>query len=351
MRFTCDRDMLAEAVTAVAQGLPARASDPVYLGLLVHASHDLAQLTASDGDTTFNKAIDAEIAEPGEVIVPRIFPEMIRSLAGQAVTVTADRKLGTVSCGRSMFTFSVEPGEKYPFPLLDVPVLGEVDGEQFRQALKKVLPAADPDNPVAALTTVMLQAGTGLSLVATDKYAMAYSRCDMGQPDHAGRIALLPGRLAQRIAKMDGEQLYIGWDEGRIGVRSGRFTITCKQMEGQFPKQWTMILKEKENWTDLPQGLAAAVKRAALTLGEKEPVHLQFGNELTVSTQGSKAGFAESFPLEFAGETVYARTGAGMLLDALACCDQVCAEQDKPLLFRGENARYLIQIRRGDVLA
>lgn len=356
MKFRAERAEFARAVASVAQGLPVRPANPVQLGMLVHAEKDLIQLTASDGDTTFNMAVPGEIGEEGSFIFPRVFPDTVKSLAGNDIDIEVKDNQGTLACGRSKYTFSVEDGKSYPFPLLDVPELGEADGEAFRTALKQVLPAASKDNPVPALTAIMLVTRMGeLTLVATDKYALACSELDweQGDCDYDDMTCLLLARLAERVARMDGERVRIGWDDKRFQARSGGFTITCRLMDGQFPKQWDKILKAEGNWTRLPEDLASVVKRAALALHPADGggIYLDFGddpgNVLTVNATG-KAKFTESLDIELNCEPVSVKVGYEMLLDALQWCDEVLVERGKPLVLRGEGCRWMVQVRRGD---
>lgn len=345
MRFRCERDEFARVVASVAPGLPARPSNPSHMGMLVQADKEMIMVTASDGDTTFNNTVTPEEIEPGGFVFPRIFPEIVKSLTGKEVEVEVAGTSGAIHSGRSSFTFSVEDGEKYPFPLLDVNVPLIVTG--FQDALKKVLPAVDGDNPVPALTTVMIDMHglDGLSLVTTDKYVLAWATCPstlISVTHFPDNPALLPGRLAQRIARMDGETVKVGWDDNRFQVRSGGFTITCRLMDGQFPLQWTKILTMGETWTRLPDDLAATIKRAALVLDDHGAVELEFGPELVVRSDG-KANFIEYLPLEFEG-LVNVKVGYKMLLDALAWCNEVSV--GRPLVFRGEGVKYMVQTRR-----
>lgn len=358
MDFIADRNDLAMAVAAVAPGLPARPVNPAHLGVLVGALGEVAQVTAADGASVLNCVFDAETSENGQFVFPRIFPEVAKSLPGERVRIQVEGLTGTVTSGKTTFTFPVIPGGNYPFSLLDVPVIGEVDGPEFRMALRKVLPAVSRDNPLPALTAVMLYLDIGkLMLAATDKYALAVAECDFTShseglefADPGDRQVLLPGRMAEKIARMDGAVMSLGLDKNRIQVRSGGLTLTCPQVDGKYP-QWNMILSLGDQWTQLPDGLADSVKRASLTLGDKEAVVLDFGDELTVRSEGSKGGFAESFPVDYNGEHTIVRVSPSMLSDALAWCGEVCVEQGRPLVFRGHGTRYMIQVRRENAQA
>lgn len=358
MKLTIDRNKLAEAVTSAAQGLSSRPSSPVHAGLLVSAVGEMAQFTASDGFTAYNCITDAESGADGQFFFPRVFTEIVRTLPGGEVGILAEKGIGTVTCGKSRFTFPVLPGTEpggYVIPNLDLPLLGEVDGPEFRMALRKVLPALDLNSVTPAFTAVRMEVGLNLGLVATDSYTIAVSDCDVDVTDcdHEGKVVLLPGRVAEKAARMEGARMALCLDGSTVQVRSGGFSITCPQLSAKYPR-WDIILSMGEQWAKLPEDLGDAVKRAALTLGEKEPVSLSFAaqtdelpGELVVSTDGSKGGFTETFGFdEYKGPPVTVRVGHLLLRDALNWCDEVSVEIGRPLLFRGEGVRYLVQTRR-----
>ena len=321
--------------------------------MLVYAMGEVAQFTASDGDVTLNCVTEADTETDGQFVFPRVFPDVVKSLPGSTIEISAEGTTGTVASGRSTFTFPVSPGEDYPFPSLSLPVIGDMDGPEFRMALRKVLPAASKDNPLPALTAIRLETGAleDLRLVATDKYHLAVSDCglELSDCDHGGKVALLPGRVAEKIVRMDGAGMTLALDDGRIQFRSGGFTVTCTQVDAQGYPKWDFILSMGQDWLQLPGGLADAVKRAVLTLKEKEPVSLIFARgELVVATETDRGCFSESLPVDYEGEQLELLVSPGLLLDALAWCDEISLQGNKPLLLRGPGCRYLVQVRRGN---
>src|SRR5579859_4994749 len=90
MKFTVERDALAEAVTWVARALPARPVVPVLSGLQLRAELDNAQenngpgwltLSCFDYEVSARVRVRADVAEPGTFLVPgRLLVEIVRSL-------------------------------------------------------------------------------------------------------------------------------------------------------------------------------------------------------------------------------------------------------------------------------
>ena len=70
MKFTVERDALAEAVTWVARALPTRPVVAVLGGLLLRAADDGLILSCFDYEVSARMRVAAEVAEPGRSWCP-----------------------------------------------------------------------------------------------------------------------------------------------------------------------------------------------------------------------------------------------------------------------------------------
>ena len=352
MDLSIERNQLAEAVASVSSGLPARPQHPIHLGMLVSAADGLVQVTTSDGQVVMNAMTEGEVSTEGSWVFPRVFAEIAKALPAGEVRIRAENFTVSLACGKARFTFPVQDGSLYPFPSLELPVIGEVDGPEFRMALRKVLPALDSTNATTAMTAVQMgfNIAGDITLVAADHYMIAVAECeyDLLADYRPAPYVLIPGKVAEKFARTDGVRLAVCLDGNRIQVRSGGLSITSALLDEKFPA-WEKAMSGEGEWTQLPEDLREAVKRAALTLGEKEAVMLDFDQiALTVKADGSKGGFMETFQWDYDGSPVNVLVGHQLLLQALNWCDEVCVREGKPLLLRGTGVRYLTQVRRGN---
>ena len=351
MDLTIERNQLAEAVASVSPGLPARPQHPVHAGILVSVLGEIAQFTVTDGQVVMNCITDADSHAGGRFIFPRVFAEVAKALPAGEVRISVENFTGSLACGKARFTFPVLDGRDFPLPPLDLPVVGEADGPEFRMALRKVLPALDSNNATTAFTAIQMgfNIAGDITLVAADHYMIAVAECeyDLLADRRPAPYILIPGKVAEKFARTDGIRLAICLDDNRIQVRSGGLSVTSALLDEKFPA-WEKAMGSGTQWTKLPEDLRDAVKRAALTLGEKEAVMLDFDQiALTVKADGTKGGFMEALQWDYAGGPVNLFVGHQLLLQALGWCDEVCVREGKPLLLRGRGVRYLTQIRRG----
>src|SRR5580658_4395302 len=179
MRFVVERDALAEAVAWIARSLPSRPVLPVLSGLLIQAADDGLTLSCFDYEVSARVSIDADVTEPGTVLVPgRLLAEITRSLPGHPIEVD-DKDDVTLTCGPASFNLVTLPTGEYP-RLPELPRLaGTVDGGVLATAIGQVTPAASRDDTLPMLTAVNVELdGKTMTLAATDRYRLAVRDLD-----------------------------------------------------------------------------------------------------------------------------------------------------------------------------
>lgn len=356
MRFTVQRDALAEAVTWVARALPTRPVVPVLAGLLLRAeredqnqsgSNGPGWLTAScfDYEVSARMRVRAEVAEPGVFLVPgRLLVEIVRSLPAQPVEFGEDPDGISVTCGEASFAVASLPSAEYP-ELPELPQLaGTADGGALAAAIGQVTPAASRDDTLPMLTAVNVElAGETMTLAATDRYRLAVRELGWhpapGFGD-AGRVSLLvPARTLSDAAKMmsAGTEVAImlrpdgdraggtsaaggGAAEAMIGFDAGERRLTARLLAGEFVRYRSRFPDEFGCTADLPaEAFAEAVRRVALVAERGTPVQLTFApGRVTVgaATQG-QARARETVPADFAGDEPVIAFSPHYLLDGV----------------------------------
>ena len=296
MRFTVQRDALAEAVTWVARALPTRPVVPVLAGALLRAeredqnqpeSNGPGWLTAScfDYEVSARMRVRAEVAEPGVFRVPgRLLVEIVRSLPGQPVEFGDDPDGISVTCGEASFAVARLPSGEYP-ELPELPQLaGTADGGALATAIGQVTPAASRDDTLPMLTAVNVElAGTTMTLAATDRYRLAMRELGwkpapgFGDADRVSLLVL--ARTLSDAAKMmsAGTEVAImlearrrpvrrrvrrrGAAEAMIGFGAGERRLTARLLAGEFVRYRSRFPDEFGCTADLPaEAFAEAVR-------------------------------------------------------------------------------------------
>ena len=367
MKFQVERDVLAEAVGWASRALPARPVIPVLSGLLLQAADDGLTLSCFDYEVSARVEVNAQIAEPGTVLVPgRLLAEITRSLPSLPVEFADDPEGVSLTCGSASFTLVTLPVEEYP----DLPELpytaGTVDGGVLAAAISQVTPAASRDDTLPLLTGVNIEVdGETMTLAATDRYRLAVRELpwEPAQPGRKGEY-LVPARTLADAARTmapgtpvtirlrsDGisstapspvQNLLNGRDadadapangpasrgrgaaprgaDAMIGFEAGGRRLTTRLIAGEYIKYRSRFPADLACRADMPAGpFTEAVRRVSLVAERGSAVRLSFGaGQVTIEaeTQG-RARARETVRAEFEGPEPVIAFSPHFLLDGI----------------------------------
>jgi DNA polymerase III subunit beta len=352
MRFIVERDTLAEAVAWIARSLPSRPVLPVLSGLLLQAAADGLTLSCFDYEVSARISIDADVTEPGTVLVPgRLLAEITRSLPGHPVEVD-DKDDVTLTCGPASFSLVTLPVGEYP-RLPELPRLaGTVDGGVFATAIGQVTPAASRDDTLPVITGVNVEIeGDTITLVATDRYRLAIRNLGWN-PARPGTTStlLVPAKTLSDAARMmapgvpvqimtrgtDGDPrtkstAASGATEAMIGFESAGRRLTTRLIAGEYIKYSSKFPADFGSHGDMPAApLAEAVRRVALVAERGSSVRLSFEPGRVTIEAGTKgqARARETVAAEFSGDETAIAFSPQYLLDGLAAALTAAADAD-----------------------
>jgi DNA polymerase-3 subunit beta len=353
MRFRVEREALAEALAWVARALPTRPVVPVLSGLRLDAGSGLT-LSCFDYEVAATAQIEADVLEPGTVIVPgRLLAEITRSLPALAVDVATDADGVSVTCGSAEFTLVELPAEEYPALPVPPAVAGTVDGGVLGAAIGQVVPAASRDDTLPMLTGVCLDIdGATLTLAATDRYRLAVQDLTW-EPVRAGlrAAALVPARTLADAARAmtPGVPVSIAFEtgpaepraaksragepktaepragepkpaQGMISFGIGGRRLTVRMIGGEFIRYRSRFPSEFGCQADVPSGpFTEAVRRVSLVADRTSPVRLSFspGKVVIEAQTEGRARAVETVPAEYHGEEPGIAFNPHYLLDGL----------------------------------
>jgi len=354
VKFRVERDVLAEAVTWAARGLPTRPPVPVLAGVLLEADGaGTLTLSAFDYEVSARVSVAADVGEGGTVLVSgRLLADISRNLPAKPVDVVTDGAKVTVTCGASRFTLLTMPVQDYP--ALPAMPQGTVAGDVFTLAVAQVTTAAGRDDTLPILTGVRVEIeGSTITLLATDRYRLAM-RTLTWNPDaaDASAVALVPARTLSDTARALGASADVqialgrtGGGEGLIGFEAGQRRTTSRLLDGEYPKVTSIFPTTTETAAVLTTAsLVEAVKRVALVAERNTPVRLKFTDgQLTIEAgQGEDAQASEAIEASLTGADIEIAFNPQYLLDGLGALHQPWAkfaftQATKPALLTGQD--------------
>ncbi len=288
MKFRVERDVLAEAVTWAARGLPSRPPVPVLAGILIEADEQgTLTLSAFDYEVSARITVAADVAEGGTVLVHgKLLADISRNLPGKPVDVGTDGNKVTVTCGSSRFSLLQMPSDEYPTLPVSPEPSGSIAGDVFTQAVAQVSVAADRSDTLPILTGVRIEIdGSTMTMLATDRYRLALRELTWdpsGSED--GLTVLVPARTLSETARALGPsgtvQLALGQaagGDGLVGFEAGQRRTTTRLLDGDYPKVSSIFPTSVDTEAVVETALLVeAVKRVALVAERNTPVRLRF---------------------------------------------------------------------------
>lgn len=310
MRFRCERDVLAEALTTALRAAPTRSVNPAALqGVKVELRGD--RLTAMATDLELRIQVDEEVAgeQDGVTVLPaRLAADIVRALDAGRVSVVVEDEQATITSGRSEFTVRVRPVEEFPRVTDAITAEVTLEADAFAEALRQVVRAASSDEQRPVLTGVLLASeGEGLRMVATDSYRLAVRDLPGMSVLASGQHVLVPGRALNELGRLlgPGAELVVGLGDREATFRVGAKRLTTRLIEGEFPNYRQLIPQSYPNrLTVSKDALLAAVRRVRLFAIDAAPIRLEMSGEgLELQAIAQDVGEArEHLDAKFEGE-------------------------------------------------
>ncbi len=330
MKFSVDSASLTDSVNWVSRSLSTRPIMTALLGIVIDAQKDVT-LSASDLETSAKSSFNAEIKEPGRVLVPgRLLTEISKALPNKTVTFQLEGSRVLVTAGSAKFTLPTLPLNEYP----NLPNLPETSGtiasELFATAVNQVAVAAGRDDSLPTLTGIHIDiTKETITLAATDRYRLAVREINWTPNDpELTTTALLRARTladaARTIANTKNVSISIAPtsnNERLVGFASDAKTMTSRQLDGSFPPYRHLLPSETSaNAVIEVAKLLDSVRRVALVTDKTVPLRLKFNNN-TLQLEagaGDEAQATEELEINYNGEAIDIAFNPTFLTDGLS---------------------------------
>ena len=330
MKFHLDRGVLGDAVSWATRTLPVRPAMPILQGvrIVADAGGEL-QLSTFDYEVSAQIRLEAEIEQPGEVLVQgRMLSDIVRALPNKDVSVALEGTKLQVRCGSARFALATLPVEEYPQLPTMPPVAGTVAADVFSDAISQVTVAASKDDTLPLLTGVKVEiSGETMTLMATDRYRLALRELTWNPSSPGAELtALVRGRtlheVARSLATGGGVEIALSDEDSAnlIGFEAGGRRTTSTLVDGDYPPVRRLFPETTAITAVVSTGaLIDAVKRVSLVAERNTPVRLSFseGQVALEAGAGYDAQASEVLEAQLEGEDLVVGFNSGFLLDGL----------------------------------
>ena len=327
MRFTCEKSMLVQGLNIAGRTVAQKSSLSVIEGVLCKAGMGIS-LTGYNMETAITYDIPAEVADPGECILPaKLFGDIIRRLPeGPVTVVVSDDYKVSIRAGYASFTICDESAEDYP-ELPDVnsgrPV--KIPQNRLKELISGTLFAVSENQGRPIHTGVKFEVtDTSITAIAVDGFRLARRTYhpEEGTAREMNFVVPAPGlKEVEKIVSDVEDNASFTLGTKHILFQIGNATLVCRLLEGDF-LDWRKVVP-----TNCPIKLVAdvgdlssSVERVGLIVSEKykSPVRCTFShNELLMRTQTTIGAAEDKCSLAGDGKELEIGFNVRYLADAL----------------------------------
>lgn len=320
MDLYIDRGELIRGLARVQGIVERRTTIPEMSHVMLSASNDSLQMTATDTMITLVANYGAKVKEEGELSVDaQSFFQIARALPESTVHLQViSRNRLQVRCGKAEFQVVGSGADKFPPQLApaEKTKLNVAGGELRRIIEETAFSVCSDENRYGLNGAHMEEVKTDdgesrLRLVTTDGSRLSYSETNFDGDFGMGRRMLLPRKALSEVRKLVDDDAR-RWDV-MFGDRAATFhtddlTLTVRLVDGEFPDYRRVLPASHSRKVTLSRDIFSnALKRVAIVASDRNhSVRFSFEQDkLVLMAQNVDLGEArEEIPIEMDGAPV-----------------------------------------------
>jgi DNA polymerase-3 subunit beta len=329
MKFRSNRSDVARELNLLQGVVEKKNTIPILSHILIEGSGGAEiSLVATDLDVSVTTRCQAELTEPGSIVVnARKLFDIVRNLPEAEIEFwSQENNWVKISCGSSEFKVAGQAKEHFPstpkaaaqslaFPS---PLLNGLIG-------KTIYAITQEESRYALNGSLLLTSGKQVQMVATDGHRLALAAAGPVEgASKEGLKVIVPKKALTELLKLTaGEESEVEFskDDNHLYFGIGKRQLTSRMLAGQFPNYELVLPKNNDKlFTTGTDGIAQAIRRAALMADERShgvKFELSAGR-LSITSQTADVGEArEMIPIDYEGEALSIGFNATYLLDFL----------------------------------
>ena len=327
MRFTCEKSLLVQGLNIAGRTVAQKSSLSVIEGILCKAGLGLT-LTGYNMETAITYAVDAEVSDAGQCILPaRLFGDIIRRLPEGPVTVVVDEGFKvSIRSGYASFTISAESAEDYP----DLPDVGNgrsirIPQNKMKELINGTIFAVSENQGRPIHTGVKFEVENDcVSAIAVDGFRLARRTWHADEPIGRQLSFVVPAAGLKEVEKIlsdSDDDVAFTLGTKHILFQIGSAILVCRLLEGDF-LDWRRVVPTNcpIKLTTHVSDLASSIERVGLIVSEKykSPVRCVFSDNVLQLRTNTTIGAAEDrCPIAGDGKELEIGFNVRYLADAL----------------------------------
>lgn len=342
MKIKCNKQLLMEGISKVQGAVGSNSTIPALEGILFSAGNGYLTLTGYNMEMGITTAIEANIEQPGEVILSaRYFSEIVKKMPSDEITVSVDENLMcTVKSGNSKFAIVGMNSNEFPeLPALSDGISFSFHSELLENMIRMTRFAVAKTDEKPMYTGILCQLEQGkITMVAVDGYRLAIRKENI--TNELELKFIVPEKTLSEILKLLPEKdslIQISVGKRHIIFEIGHILVVSRLLEGEFidyktavpPNHTTSVLVDTRT-------LLESIDRVALLINDRAKVFIKCifdENQIKASCESAIGNADDRIEAEIDGDRIEIGFNSRYLLDALRAVetDKVLLEMSGPL--------------------
>jgi len=330
MKFSCEKNVILEAVGNVIRVIPAKASTPVLEGILIEIKDNVLCMTGSDTEMSVQTTISVESDESKTFIVnAKTFNEMLGKLENGTVEFEIDEKgILHMVCGVIQYDLPTREAELYPtVPFVEKSKTLKFRKKMLHSMLKQTLFSVAQIETRPILKGVLFDiCGNELYIVTTDTFRLSLRNEEFENTFGEDFSFVVPGKAINelvRIMNTDDEEVRLGLASTHAVFEFENTVITTRLLSGEFLKYKTIIPKTFKTEVVLKtEELKRTFERASVLINEKMRtpvrVNFEFDTVMTCCKTPEGSNFYDEIKAVIQGENIEIGLNNKQITDVLS---------------------------------
>ncbi len=333
MNLSIAKDQLIHGLQSVQNIVSSRTTLPILSNVLLRATDNRLELTATDLDVSISCAVEANVKKQGAITVPvRKLFGIVRELASPEIEMEVDEKNATsIRAGASFYKILGLSADEYP-PIQKFKESKKIvlPQEKLKGMLKKTSFAISSDESRYVLNGIFISLKEHkMTMVATDGRRLALVDEEVDIPESSQSEFIVPTKAVNELNRLltDKGDVEIKFTENQLALtltneKGGSVLVISKLVEGNYPNYRQVIPSETKERISLPrEEFLAALRRAQIMTSDKaNSVKLAIGrNNLAITANSPEVGEArETMAIDYKGKDMAIAFNPAYMIEPLS---------------------------------
>lgn len=329
MKFTCNKDILLNAVNSAIKAVSNKTSLPALECFHIIVD-DLVTIEAHDLATGIKCTFEADIMEKGSYLInAKLFSDILRKLPNDEILLSVNENLNIqISCDKSIFDLTVLDDREFPaFPSITKQSNFTINSDVLKEMINQTKFAKSDNESKLIHTGFLFEIENNvLTMVTVDGYRLALRREAIISSSEDKFSFVVPGNALIELEKIltEGQEITIYIDRNNILFEIDNIILTTRLIDGDFLDYKKSIPTNfNTNINCNTTKLRQTIDRVSLLISEKTRVPIRFkfeNNVIKISCITTIGKSYDEFSFDGVSEDFEIGFNNKYLIDALSAC-------------------------------